>query len=175
MFETRRRLPFPAPRGVFALVSAGLIGLSLGACRPAPPAGDTDAAAGDPRDSALPSAGGSAPRTAPRAALEPRDVLAVRWPSAFRVVDSGAFGPDALPVVWYHLESANADPKDAVAALLDALRPLAGEIALEDLMRDADSGTVVGQLRGSALAASATGRAARGVTTMRATIEVLPR
>jgi hypothetical protein len=93
------------------------------------------------------------------------------WPAGWRVSDSGVTGPPADTLIWFRLEAGAVPVEEAVRAALDALRPLAGELALEDVAASNSRQEAIGQFRGARLSgvihAVATGR----TTAVRVTLD----
>jgi len=140
-------------------------------------------AGGDARDRRPDAAGarhapGVAPRMPSRDALRPEDLLRPRWPAGWTVAEATAAGPKKLPVISWRLEARNEAPERAARAALDALRPLAGEIVLDDVHaepgRDDEPARAIGQLRGSRLRAGVLAIEARGASEITVTVERLP-
>jgi hypothetical protein len=161
-----------ASRGWLALLAAGA--LLAGCAGEGPPAAPSQAPeAGLP----LGPPGGAGAARAPTDAgrRDPGRWLAPDWPEGWRVVEDGVVGSESLPVVWFRIEAGAMEPLAAARSALAALRPLAGDVALEQI-EPPPAGTeeTVGQLRGRRLAAVVTARRAEGVTAVHVSAEMTP-
>ncbi|GAB4375740.1 MAG: hypothetical protein Kow0062_15150 [Acidobacteriota bacterium] len=142
------------------------------------PADETPPASAPGATEAVGGARGTAPRVSPRPALRPDALLAPDWPDGWVVAEASAAGPEALPVISWRIEARGETPEDAAAAALDALRPLAGEIVLDDVRAEPATANAparaVGQLRGSRLRAGVLATEMRGTCELSVTVELLP-
>lgn len=168
-----RRGPSPVSQLLPVLLLLALPVLLIPSCgpapTPAPPVADPDTSGSSP--SSGDDAGG-APRQSGRDPLDPARILPVRFPAGTRVIASGAFGPDALPVVWYRLELPGVAPEEAVRRVIAAIEAIGGTVDVASIASDEATGAAIGQWRSSTLAAVATGRAAGTAAAVRLTVEV---
>jgi hypothetical protein len=97
-----------------------------------------------------------------------------QWPAAWRLVGSGRFGGADRPVAWLRFEAPGTAVDELAGQAIDALVPIAGDVSMRDLARDATGRRAVAHLRGQMLRASAEASAMEGQSVVSLTIETRP-
>ncbi len=99
----------------------------------------------------------------------------IRWPSGWRLLDSGSFGREGDAVAWYRLEASSLPAGQAASEALQALRPVTGATEVEHLSSpSATPGRAVGQIRGSLFRGAVDARSGPNATSVLVLLESHP-